>query len=722
MVCHASALAKLNDLVVGALVMQSDSASRTSTGSTSFRLFEGPRRLWFGRSLWFAVAAFVVVWLLMNIPPSLERFGTVCLANDCPTFSLYPGASDQLAAIGLTVSQYALLIIVFDLLVFAAFSGPALLIFFYRADDHFGWLIALALLIFGVGIPQSSATLQSVYPATYALLILLGSLAFLPILFLFPDGRFIPQWNWLFGLLQLLVSIIYIAAAIIPRQVLPSLIVVLLIGLAAICLMASLYGQFYRYRFVATPEQREQLRWAVIGLIGFIVSSLLWGVLFERNFAQGDTQPDVIQTLLLLPLLYLASAIFPMGLCYAVFRHRLWEIEAILNPTLVYSSLTAIIAGLYILIVGGLSAWLHLENNVIVSLFATGTIAVIFQPVRAWLQHLVNQHLFGERDNPLHLLSELGTYLVSTSVPGAIMPDYVATIANSLRLNYVAIYGQEPDMPLAAAGSQPDNCEYFPLSYHKQHVGTLVVSTRDGNNQLSRADRRLLQQIASQAAAAVYSLALLRDLQLSRERLVTTREEERLRIRRDLHDSLGPLLATQGLKLSLAQQLLNKKPTRTEHILKDLVDQNERIIAEIRHLVYALRPPALDELGLVATLRQEGALVLDQVQLTVKAEPDPLRPLPAAVEVATYRIVMEALTNVARHANASHCQVGLLMGQELEIYIEDDGKGIPTDKPAGVGLHSMYERVSELGGTLTVTTGRQKGTRISVTFPLPEEK
>jgi signal transduction histidine kinase len=249
----------------------------------------------------------------------------------------------------------------------------------------------------------------------------------------------------------------------------------------------------------------------------------------------------------------------------------------------------------------------------------------------------------------------------------------------------------------------------------------------------------LLEDLARQAEVAVHAVSLTADLQSSRERLVTTREEERRRLRRDLHDGLGPTLASFALKLDAARKLVRPKPGDAEEVLSRLKDQTQDAVSDVRHLVYGLRPPALDDLGLVAAIRQQAeshSFVLEslsgETENEVVAEdgltfasieaPDDLPLLPAAVEVAVFRIAQEALTNVQRHAHARTCRVRLsidLAGGVLELEVRDDGVGMAEGRRAGVGLSSMRERAEELGGTLSVETASEGGTRVLARLPLP---
>ena len=200
--------------------------------------------------------------------------------------------------------------------------------------------------------------------------------------------------------------------------------------------------------------------------------------------------------------------------------------------------------------------------------------------------------------------------------------------------------------------------------------------------------------------------------------MVNAREEERRRLRRDLHDGLGPQLATLTLKLDAARNLLGTEPQATNTLLAGLKTQVQAAISDIRRLVYDLRPPALDELGLIPAIR-EGTTNYSQNGLSISVEaPKNLPPLPAAVEVAAYRIVQEGLTNVVRHAKAHACRVRLSVDHELELEITDDGVGLPEGRHAGVGLSSMRERAAELGGTCLAESLSGGGTRMLARLPL----
>jgi signal transduction histidine kinase len=213
---------------------------------------------------------------------------------------------------------------------------------------------------------------------------------------------------------------------------------------------------------------------------------------------------------------------------------------------------------------------------------------------------------------------------------------------------------------------------------------------------------------------------LTRDLRRSREALVKSREEERRRLRRDLHDQLGPQLASLKLNLDIAHTLVSRDPSAAEALLLDLRSKSQSAIADIRRLVYDLRPPTLDELGLVGALQEYGRQIESKDGISIQWElPEALASLPAAVEVAAYRIALESLANIVRHSHATNCRVAIRrVEQVLQVEVRDDGLGLPENVQPGVGLNSMRERAAELGGTCTIEALPRRGTLVRACLPL----
>jgi len=384
-------------------------------------------------------------------------------------------------------------------------------------------------------------------------------------------------------------------------------------------------------------------------------------------------------------------------------------------------------------------------TDLTISLFATGLVAVIFQPLRERLQRGVNRLMYGERDDPYAVLSRLGRRLDATLAPEAGLQTIVETLAHALKLPHVSIAMKagEGFEIVSSFGLPLSDPFILPLTHQAETIGQLICAPRALGEEFTEAEKRLLRNVARQAGTVAHAVRLTTDLQRSRQHLVTAREEERRRLRRDLHDGLGPALASQGLKLAVVQQLSQQDPAAANALLEELMVQNETLVADIRRLVYALRPPALDELGLVEAIRDYAGGMIGgdtsqptRLRVTVEALPSGLSPLPAAVEVAAYRIALEAFTNVTRHAQARNCVIRLSLAQSggemhkgagthkgmslLQLEITDDGIGLPRELRAGVGLASMRERAEELGGTCEIEPVADGGTRVIARLPLPE--
>jgi signal transduction histidine kinase len=418
---------------------------------------------------------------------------------------------------------------------------------------------------------------------------------------------------------------------------------------------------------------------------------------------------------------YAALAV-PIFTYVAILRYRLYDIDLIINRTLVYGALSACVVGIYVLAVVALGALFQAQGNVAVSLLATGLVATLFQPLRGRLQRGVNRLLYGERDDPYAVISRLGKRLEATLAPESVLPTIAETIAQALKLPYAAILLKEGEgfRTAAAHGSPRGEPETLPLVYQREEIGHLVLSPRAPGEAFSAVDHSLLEDLARQAEVAVHAVKLTTDLQHSRERLVATREEERRRLRRDLHEGLGAQLAGLNVQAGALRRLIPHDPDAAEEVVVELREELRSAISDIRRLVYDLRPPALDDLGLVEAMRQLAERYASKdgpLHIVVEA-PEDLPDLPAAVEVSVYRIAQEALTNVVRHAKAQSCLVRLVVNDYVELEIVDDGVGIPSGRSAGVGLSSMHERAEELGGSCVVDSTREGGTRIIARLPL----
>jgi signal transduction histidine kinase len=479
--------------------------------------------------------------------------------------------------------------------------------------------------------------------------------------------------------------------------------------------LVAVISLFVRLRCTRGIEQ-QQIKWVTYAsMVGASGAILLYVV------SPNTSVPWLSWISFAILLIGLVGLPFFMG--NAILRYRLFDIDVIINRTLVYGSLSASVIGLYALLVGGLGALFQSQGNFAISLAATGLVAVLVQPIRNYLQCGVNRLLYGERDEPYKVLSRLGRRLETTLAPDAVVSTMVETVAQALKLPYAAITLKQEDGGFETAaeyGTPVSEPVVLPLTYQRKSVGQLVLAPRAPGEKFSTSDRRLLEDLARQTGVAVHAVRLTADLQRSREQLVKAREEERRRLRRDLHDGLGPQLASVTMRAEAARDLITNDPARAQEMMEGLAKQAQAAVADVRRLVYALRPPALDALGLIGALRSQMVHQEHNGLFIAIHGPEELPALPAAVEVAAYRIALEALTNVVRHAEARNCMVRLGMNEklnELRLEVEDDGRGIEENRRAGVGLTSMRERAEELGGSCTVEAVPSGGTRVRAFLP-----
>jgi len=456
---------------------------------------------------------------------------------------------------------------------------------------------------------------------------------------------------------------------------------------------AAIAGLVVRYRH-GDEQRRRQLLWLVLALLLVIVVMVPWGL-----FAAG-------------PILQLLSiALVPAAMTIAVLRHQLLDIRLVLSRTLLYALLTTAVVGTYVGLVAVADAVLRSGVGLGPSVLATLVIAVGFNPVRVRLQRAVDRAVYGDRADPARLLARMGERLQARPEPD----DVLRVVADALRLPYVAL--RRDGAVAAEHGAAPGPTQVVALRYRGEDVGELVVGVRAGQAALDRADRAALELLAVPLAAVVNATALTEAVQRSREQIVGAREEERRRLRRDLHDGLGPVLTGIAFRADAAGNFLATDPDRAGALLRELRTSATQAIDEVRRLVYALRPPALDELGLVGALRRHVDQYDGERPVVALHAAEPLPPLSAAVEVAAYRIAVEAVTNAVRHADASRVEVHLSAPAEgLSLVVTDDGPE-HDGWVAGVGLTSMRERIAEPGGTVTVGPAAGGG-RVAARLPL----
>ena len=486
------------------------------------------------------------------------------------------------------------------------------------------------------------------------------------------------------------------------------------------CVVLWLALAIFGFRRAADPVGRSRTRWAALGAL---TSAILGLALFQL--------PELLLGRSLVPTSWvgLIALPLPIGLAIGILHDHLFDIDVVLNRTLVYGGLTLGVIATYAVGVAALGGLIGPDQAYGVSLLATGIAALVALPLRDVLQRTVNRLMYGSRHEPWQAMRRLGQRLEWAAEPDRAFPAIVETVAEALRLPYVALEvvdetGDTGGLRTAAVTGTPSGAQVtVPLVSGAETVGRLVLGVRSGERGFQDDELALLADLGRQAGTAVGAIRLRNDLVRSRERLVLAREEERRRLRRDLHDGLGPTLAAIGMRAEASAATLDADPAAARALLEELAAEVSVALGDVRRLVDGLRPPAIDEVGLVAAIDQqarrlEGGPDDTSVRISVAGAPTPLPALPAAVEVAAYRIAVEAVTNAVRHAEARTCRVRIAAGRVLEIEVADDGTGNPAGFVAGTGMESMSARAEELGGELRVEPQAGGGTRVLARLPL----
>jgi len=803
---------------------------------------------------------------------------------------------------GLSINFIALYPIVLDSILSLAYWLVAAFLFWRKSDDRVALLAAVSLgtfpIVFNTGL---MSTLSSSWSFLAHGISFLGSVCFTLFFYVFPSGRFVPRWiRWVFvaTLVSGVFNTFFPFSSFNPFYRFQALNNLFFIG----GIVSIIAVQIYRYWWVSSPTQRQQTKWVVYGVslgwVGYLLLltiRLVFPTLYQTSLLVNSIADTALYGFVLL---------VPFFIGFAIVRSRLWDIDVLINRTLVYGLLTLCVVGVYVLVVGFLGALIGTSGNLVISLLATGLVAVLFQPLRAWVQRGVNRLLYGQRDEPYSVITQLSQRLEAQLSPDAVLSTIVETVAQALKLPYVAILLKHEDTLAleASSGKLVGEPLVLPLVYQQETIGQLRLAPRTPGEPFTPADRRLLDELARQAGLAAHAVQLTADLQRSYEQLEQrvaerTRElaslldishtvastlhlkpllglildqlkrvidytgssilivegedlvfldhrgplpqeqqvrlhfpleelgpiwqsiatgesiliddvreettlaqalraamgellettfqyvhawmavplllreqvigmlvltssqeqafsqrqatlalaianqaaiaienarlyeqaqelaavQERQKLARDLHDSVSQALYGIALGLHSARMQLERDPGELPESLDYLLSLAEAALAEMRALIFELRPESLEREGLVAALARQGAALGARHEITVQEElcEEPALSLTAKQEL--YRIAQEALQNIVKHARAN--KVDLVLRQAANAVILevcDDGIGFDPlgSFPGHLGLHSMQERVANLGGSFQIESTPGQGTHMLAQVPL----
>ena len=625
-----------------------------------------------------------------------------------------------------------------------AFATVGALVASRRPENPIGWLMIATGLCFVVpsAVGELGASAQGISEWLGSWIWALGlALAISFTLLLFPDGH-LPSRRWRPVAWLAAVSIIMflVGSMLVPGRIeeTPSVnpfgiggelgravfggmraIGEFLFLAAALLSLASLV---FRYRG-ADRSQREQLRWLMFAVVpialGLLSSAFIGAIVHDPETAANISNA----------LASLSASAIPIAIGIAILRYRLYDIDVVLNKTVVYGGLAAFITVVYVAIVVGVGSLVGRggDPNAALSILATAVVAVAFQPVRERVQRLANGLVYGKRATPYQVLSAFsdrlgGTYDTVDLLPrmarilaegtGAARTD--VWLADGAELRTEATWPPDaPGLPVLHADPFPEG--FIPIRHQGTLLGALSLEKRAGES-ASATEQKLVEDLAAQAGLVLRNVRLIEELRASRQRLVAAQDEERRKIERNLHDGAQQQLVALAVQLKLAERLVGKDPDKERELLATLASQASAAVDELRDLARGIYPPLLADKGLASALDAQARKAA--VPTEVKA--DGVGRYAQEVETAVYFCALEALNNVAKYAEASRAVISLsATDHHLTVTVSDDGSGFDPDAAGyGSGLQGMADRLDAIRGELRIESEEGKGTTITGTVPV----
>lgn len=601
---------------------------------------------------------------------------------------------------------------------------------YVRPELPFGWILLAGGIVLAISgaLTAWAGVAQSAERSTEAAWIgWVGGWTFFPhlgamamVYLLFPDGRLpSPRWRaWpIVAVAACLSAAVLVALTPGPLSTDGPLATVSnpVGGVAAATLLPFAVAAINLTLFVGLVALRRRMRVVESGLrplqrliFWLGVGNLLIGGLLVAAPAAWAFTLGVPSTLLL-----------TAAICIGLISGQLWDVRRTVGRVITYLVLTAIVVAVFVGTVTASSV--VFSSDAVGNAIAALIVCLIFAPLQHAVRNVIERMLYGRRRHPYEVLSALGSALETAGEPDEGLQRLTELAASNLQLPWVAVelsaIGLEPIAH--AGGPATGSVLRLPLRYQGGDLGALIVAYRAGETDFAASDRRLLEDLARQAGAAAHGISLTTALRRHRADLVAVREEERRRLRRDLHDGIASTLTAVGLKTEVAVDLLPGHPERSRLLLADARAGVAMAMTDLRRVIDDLGPATLADLGLISAINLLGReFTTDALMVTTHRE-GATDDLPLAIESAAFWIATEALHNVSRHSHATRCAVSIDAASDaIRLTVSDNGAGITGRTVSGLGLASMRRRAEEVGGSFTVGPRGPAGTMITATFPL----
>lgn len=644
----------------------------------------------------------------------------------------------------------------------AAFPIAGMLILARQPRNPIGWILMVIGLAFalpfgsygtfayGRGLPGAEVALALNEPTWAPPIVLMGT----TLLLRFPNGRLpSPRWKvveWVAGVavLATMVAILFgsgkLAESAYPHLenplgvealepvlnlLLPSL---LLIPGSVVVSTFSLIRRFRRSQGV----ERLQLKWFT-SAAAIVAVLYLIAILASINYSwEGSNTPTWVAFFQRTAVL--SFVLIPISIAFAVLRYRLYDIDIVINKTVVYGALAMFITAVYVGIVVGIGTLVGQGDrpNLGLSILATAVVAVAFQPVRERVQRFANRLVYGKRATPYEVLSHFASRMAGTYATDDLMPQMARVLAEATgaatakvwlrvgrELRVTSVWPQADGAGferMELEGDElppvPDADLAIPVRDRGELLGALSI-TKGRGEPVTPTEQKLLADLASQAGLVLRNVRLIEELRASRQRIVSAQDEERRRIERNIHDGAQQQLVALNVKLGLAKTLAARDAEKTDDMLQQLQTETQEALENLRDLARGIYPPLLRDKGLVAAVDAQTR----KVPVPVEIQAEEVGRFPQEIEAGVYFCVLEALQNVTKYARASRVVVRLSARDgKLRFEVEDDGSGFdPTVTPRGSGLTNMADRLEALGGAVDIDSAPGTGTRITGNVPVP---
>ncbi|MFY9587616.1 MAG: GAF domain-containing sensor histidine kinase [Actinomycetota bacterium] len=640
-----------------------------------------------------------------------------------------------------------------DIAMAGVIGAVGVLIASRRSDNPIGWLLLITSVVGAFVYPTVNYVVLSVHdhggtlPAT-GFLGWLQNWLWVPMMgmltiavAMFPDGRFLSRaWRRFFTLFAPFGLLVFTAVvASTPEELqglphgfhnpyaAPKGLVDAAAAPGGILFVAVLAGTvlsvIQRYR-LAKGAARERMRLLVLAGI-FLVIAFVIGTPFYLTLNNQSGGVVVIVSCALLA----AILGIPISMGIAILRHRLYDIDVVINKAVVFAALVAGITLVYVAVVVGIGTAVGSRGkpNVALSVAATAAVALAFQPLRAWARRVANRLVFGKRATPQEILSVLGGRIAESYSLDEVLPRLAQLVTEATAASRAEVWVRVGgDLKPAAAWPHalpsgaapllngevpaiPGAEQVFPVRHHGELLGVLAAAAPP-NEPLTPTDERLLTDLASHAGLVLRNVSLIEDLRASRQRLVSAQDQERRKIERNLHDGAQQHLVALSVNIRLARNLMQTDASQASQLLEQLQNDAGEALQTLRDLAHGIYPPLLADRGLAAALTSQAA----KAPVPTSVETDGVARYPMEVEAAIYFCVLEALQNVGKYAQATRAVVRLAEDDgALTFAVTDDGAGFDVARVArGAGLTNMTDRLEALGGAIEVESSPGAGTTV----------